>query len=189
MLRLAELMVTDAPLAVRLPFSAEFEPSTTLPKLKLVGETANCPAAVPVPESAILSGELDAFDTIDRLPLAAAEAVGVKVAVKVTLWFAVRLIGRLNPLMEKAAPVIFACVMVTVEPPVLVTVSDRLALLPTWTLPKASVVGFADSAPGAIPVPDKGILKLGLEPLEVMVTLPLAAPLAVGANATVNDVL
>jgi hypothetical protein len=33
------------------------------------------------------------------------------------------------------------------------------------------------------------MLKLGFEPLEVMVTLPLAAPLTVGANSTVNDVL
>ena len=34
-----------------------------------------------------------------------------------------------------------------------------------------------------------GILKLGFEPLEVTVTLPLAAPLTVGENSTVNDVL
>jgi hypothetical protein len=33
------------------------------------------------------------------------------------------------------------------------------------------------------------MLRLGFEPLEVMVTLPLAAPLAVGENSTVNDVL
>ena len=33
------------------------------------------------------------------------------------------------------------------------------------------------------------MLKLGFEPFEVMLTLPLAAPLVVGANSTVNDVL
>jgi len=33
------------------------------------------------------------------------------------------------------------------------------------------------------------MLKLGFEPLEVMLTLPLAAPLAVGEKSTVNDVL
>ena len=33
------------------------------------------------------------------------------------------------------------------------------------------------------------MLRLGFAPLEVMLTLPLAAPLAVGANSTVNDVL
>ena len=61
------------------------DPTATLPKLRLVGDTANWPAAVPVPESAIVSGELDAFDTTDRLPLAAPAPVGAKVAVKVTL--------------------------------------------------------------------------------------------------------
>ena len=56
-------------------------------------------------------------------------------------------------------------------------------------LPKARLVGVAVSAPGATPVPERGILRLGLDPLEVMVTLPLAAPAVVGANFTENDVL
>ena len=129
--RLAELIVTEAPLALRVPLSAELDPTTTLPKLRLVGDTANVPAAVPVPESAILSVELDAFDTTDRLPLAAPALVGVKVAVNVTLWFAVSVRGKVNPLTEKTAPVKFAWVMVTDDPPVLVSVSDKFALLPT----------------------------------------------------------
>ena len=33
------------------------------------------------------------------------------------------------------------------------------------------------------------MLRLGFEPLEVMVTLPLTAPLVVGEKSTVNDVL
>ncbi len=85
MFKLAELTVTEAPLAVKLPLSAAFDPTTTFPKLRLVGETANWPAAVPVPESPIVSGEFEAFETIDKLPLAAPALVGVKVAVKVTL--------------------------------------------------------------------------------------------------------
>ena len=44
---------------------------------------------------------------------------------------AVRVRGKVNPLMEKTAPVKFACVMVTDEPPVLVRVSDKFVLLPT----------------------------------------------------------
>jgi len=79
----------------------------------------------------MLSGEFDAFDTTDRLPLAAPALVGVKVAVNVTLWPAVSVRGKLNPLIEKTAPVRFACVMVTDDPPVLVRVSDKFALLPT----------------------------------------------------------
>jgi hypothetical protein len=77
--------VTDALLAFRLPVSDALDPTATLPKLRLVGDTANWPAAVPVPESAMLSGEFDAFDATDRFPLAAPALVGAKVAVNVTL--------------------------------------------------------------------------------------------------------
>jgi len=79
--------------------------------------------------------------------------------------------------------------MVRLDPPLLVSVSDKLELLPTCTVPNAKLVGFADSDPCATPVPERGILRLESDPLEVMVTLPLAAPVAVGENNTVNDVL
>jgi hypothetical protein len=131
LLRLADVIVTDAPLAFSVPLSDELDPTTTLPKLRLAGDTANWPAAVPVPARAMLSGEFDALDTTERLPLAAPALAGAKVAVNVTLWFAVRVRGRLNPLMEKTAPVKFACEMVTVDPPELVSVSDKLLLPPT----------------------------------------------------------
>lgn len=83
--RLAEETVTAVPLAVRLPFRDALDPTVTLPKLRLVGDTANVPAAVPVPERLIVSGEFEAFETTDRLPLAAPAAVGAKVALNVTL--------------------------------------------------------------------------------------------------------
>ena len=79
--------------------------------------------------------------------------------------------------------------MVTDDPPALVSVSDKFVLLPTWTLPNTRLVGLAPSAPGITPVPESGTLKLGFEPFEVMLTLPLAAPLAVGLKSTVNEVL
>ena len=100
-----------------------------------------------------------------------------------------RVRGKVNALMEKAAPVTFACEMVTVEPPVLVRVSNKFALLPTCTLPKARLVGFGVSVPCVTPVPESGMLKLGFEPVEVMLTLPVAAPLVLGLKSTVNDVL
>lgn len=85
LLRLADVTLTDAPLAVRLPFREELVPSTTLPKLRLVGDTANWPGAVPVPESPILRGEFAAFEVTVRVPLADPAPLGVKVAVNVTL--------------------------------------------------------------------------------------------------------
>src|SRR5208282_3167953 len=182
--------VTDAPLAIRLALSAELVPTTTLPKLRLAGDTANVPDAVPVPESAIVSGEFDAFDTTDKLPLAAPALAGVKVAVNVMLPPGVSVIGNpLNPLMENPAPLKFACEMETDDPPTLVSVSDKFTLLLTCTLPDARLVGFAVSVPCVTPVPDSAMLKLESDPLEVIVTLPLAAPLAVGANTTLNVVL
>ena len=77
----------------------------------------------------------------------------------------------------------------TLEPPVLVNVSDKDCLLPTVTLPKLRLVGFDPSAPGAIPVPDNGMFRVGLEALEVIVTLPLALPADVGVNVTVKVAL
>jgi len=53
------------------------------------------------------------------LPLAA-PPLGVNVAVNVTLSLAVSVSGKVSPLIEKAAPVTFACEMVTADPPTLV---------------------------------------------------------------------
>src|SRR5208283_1925690 len=79
--------------------------------------------------------------------------------------------------------------MVTLDPPVLVTVSDRDCLLPTVTLPKLRLVGLGDRSPGEIPVPDNGMVSVGFDALEVMVTLPLAPAAEVGANETLKVVL
>jgi len=91
--------------------------------------------------------------------------------------------------MENPVPLTVAAEMVTVGPPVLVRVSERFVLLPTCRLPKARLVGVAVRVPGATPVPESAMLRLGFDPLEVMVTLPVAAPAAVGANFTENEVL
>ena len=82
---LAEVTVTEAPLAVSEPFRGELEPTVTVPKASVDGDTTNWPLAVPVPESGILRGEFEASETTDSVPLALPAAVGLKVAVKVTL--------------------------------------------------------------------------------------------------------
>src|SRR5271168_1930491 len=79
--------------------------------------------------------------------------------------------------------------MVTLDPPVLVTVSDRVCLLPTVTVPKLKVVGLDASEPAAAPVPDSGMVNVGFDAVEVMVIVPLTAPAAVGANETLNVAL
>jgi hypothetical protein len=45
----AELTVTLAPDAVSWPLALALDPTVTLPKLSVLGVSASCPAAVPVP--------------------------------------------------------------------------------------------------------------------------------------------
>ena len=93
------------------------------------------------------------------------------------------------PLRVKPDPLTAACEIVTLEPPEFVNVPDSDCVPPTVTVPKAKAVGFDVIAPAVAPVPDNGMARLGLEAFEVMVTLPLADPDIVGANATVKLVL
>src|SRR5215470_6298249 len=121
-----EETVTDALLALMLPVRADVAPTVTFPKLKLAGVTVSCPGVVPVPESEIASGELDASETNERLPVAAPVLAGPNLTVNVTLWPAVSVVGIVRPVMENPDPVTFACEILTVAPPVLVRVSDKL---------------------------------------------------------------
>ena len=77
----------------------------------------------------------------------------------------------------------------TLEPPVLVTVSDRDWLLPRITFPKLRLLGFDPKAPAASPVPANGIVRVGFEALDVTVTLPLAFVADCGVYVTVRVVL
>lgn len=79
------------------------------------------------------------MDTIASVPLAAPAEAGANDTVKVTLSLGVRDIGRLRPLSEKPEPETFAAEIVTADPPLLVNVSVRLALLLFSTLPKESL--------------------------------------------------
>jgi len=86
-------------------------------------------------------------------------------------------------------PLAAAAEIVRLVPPVLVRVSVSDFEVPTWMLPKARLVEFGVRAPCVTPVPESGMLKLRFAPFEVTLTLPLAAPLAVGEKSTVKDVL
>ena len=76
--------------------------------------------------------------------------------------------------------------MVTLEPPELVKVSDRVWLLPTCTLPKLRLVAVAVSDPGVTPVPDSGTFNVGFDALLLMERLPLADPPVVGVKVTLK---
>ena len=119
----APVFVTDTETVLLLP-------TVTLPKLALLGFAVREPAASPVQESAMLSGEAGASDTIASVPVADPAVVGAKPTLNVTLWFAASVTGTDKPLTEKPAPLTLACEMVIELPPVLVKVSDWLELLP-----------------------------------------------------------
>jgi hypothetical protein len=80
-------------------------------------------------------------------------------------------------------------VIVTLDPPELVRVSDKVWLLPTCTLPKLRLVAVAVSDPGAAPVPESGTFTVGFDALLVMERFPLADPPAVGVNVTLKVAL
>jgi hypothetical protein len=62
-------------------------------------------------------------------------------------------------------------------------------VLPTVTLPKARLLGFDPSAPGASPVPDNGTFRVGFEAFEIIVRLPLTLPAESGVKVTLNVAL
>src|SRR5713101_5536700 len=95
----------------------------------------------------------------------------------------------LTPLALKPAPVTVTPEMVTLEFPLLVSVTGNPPLPPTFTLPKLRLVGLAPSKNvAATPVPLRAIVSGEPGALLVMETLPLALPVAEGANCALKVV-
>lgn len=173
----AWVMVTlEPPVLVRVSDSVELLPICTLPKLRLDGFAPSAPAVTPVPERGMLSVGFEPLLMIARLPLTLPADDGANTTLKVLLCPAVRVKGKLRPLTLNPAPVAVACEIVTLEPPELVTVSDRVELLPICTLPKLRLEGFAVSDPAATPVPERGRFKVGFEASLRMAMLPVTGP-------------
>lgn len=123
---LTAVTVTFAPLAVRFPDAVPLVPTTTLPRPRVVGETVSWPvAATPVPDSGIVSVGWDAFEVMVTLPLALAAVCGANATVKFALCPAVSVKGAVIPVKLNPVPLIPTWEIVTLEPPVLVTVSER----------------------------------------------------------------
>ena len=186
---LAAVTVTLAPLAVRDPEPVPLSPTCTLPRLSVAGLAVRVPGvAVPVPDKGIVNVGFEAVEVIVTLPLAAPVAVGANLTESVADCPADRVIGVVMPLTLNTVPLAETCEIVIEVAPVLVSLSVKVELLPTTILPKLRLVGVAVNAPGATPVPVSAIVNVGFEALDVIVTVPVRAPLVVGANETVNVV-
>ena len=89
------------------------------------------PGVVPVPESGTFRAGLDALEVMARLPLALPPDVGENATLKLTLWPAFNVIGKFKPLAVNAELEEPAAEIMTLVPPELVRVSDRVWELPT----------------------------------------------------------
>src|SRR3954470_1094844 len=97
--------------------------------------------------------------------------------------------GVVIPLRLKPVPLIVACEIVILVPPVLVMVSEIDFWLPTVTLPKASVDGLLASCPAAIPAPDNETVAVASEALLAIVSVAVNDPTAFGVNARLKAAL
>jgi hypothetical protein len=184
-----EMMTLALPLFVSVTLAEPVELTSTVPKLKLLGLTSsNWLAVVAVPLRGIVMGELGALLDTEIEPVSVPAAVGLNVAVKVALPPAA--IVDEGDILEALKPVPVADIAdtVTLEVPVFFRVIVCELVLPVATLPNATLVGVADSAPCA-PVPVKLTATLGSEASLVTVILPLELAVEVGLNCAVNDVL
>ena len=167
-------------------------PTWTLPNGRLVGVGVSAPWATPVAVSGMLKLGFVPFEVMLTLPLAAPLVVGAKSTVKDALCPAASVTGMKGTLKLKPVPLALTVEIETLVPPVLVNVSDKLVLLPTWTLPNGRLVAFGASVPGVIPLPDKLTDTVfpfpWFEPVVPKATLPLKEPVAGGAKVTAIDV-
>jgi len=164
-------------------------PIATLPRERLDGFGLSVPCDTPFPETGMLKLEFDALDVTVMFPLAAPVVVGAKATVNDALCPGARAAGSERPERLNPVPLTDAAEIVTLVPPLLRRVSDWLLLVPMVTLPRPMLLGLGERLPWVTPLPVSGILRLELDALEVIVTVPLALPAAGGSNRMLNDAL
>ena len=97
---------------------------------------------MPVPLSRIVAGDPALLLATEMLPVALPATVGAKAAVSVAADPALMLTGNVNPLALNPDPVTAALDIVSVAFPEFVSVTFCVALLPTFTFPKLTLVGL-----------------------------------------------
>ncbi len=121
-----------------------------------------------------------------RVALAPPVVCGLNVTVKGELCPAGMTAGSDNPLMLNCE--LFELIAVTVtSAPLALRLPEAVPADPTNTLPIPRFAGVTVNCEVAVvPVPETEIVNDGLEPFEVIVTLPLAAPAVCGVKITLK---
>ena len=139
----------------------------------------------PVPLKVMELGELDALLIRAADPLAAPVACGVKVTDKDADLPAATVSGNGPPPMENSLLFKFADESVTLAPEAFNT-RFCVDVLPTATVPKFKLPGATLNCPRALPSPDSITFSIPLGASEDAVSVPEAAPLALGLKVTVK---
>jgi hypothetical protein len=92
-----------------------------------------------------------------------------------------------KPLIVNRELFALAAVMVT-SAPLAFRLPEAVSEVPTTTFPTPKVAGVAvNCGATVVPAPEAAMLKDGLDPFEVIVTVPLALPVVCGVNVTVKE--
>ena len=138
---------------------------------------------MPVPERAMVVGEPVALLATVTVPLSEPAAVGENTTLKVSFCPAVTVTGVPAPLRVKPEPVSVMLEMLTLEFPVLVTITVCVADDPAFTLPNATLVVLNVSVwEAATPVPLSATLAGELGALLTTDREPLTVPADAGEN-------
>jgi len=150
---------------------------------------ASVPTVVAVPDSETASEGFEESLVTVRVPDGEPALTGANTTLKDLLAPAAKVNGTATPLTLYPVPLAEICETVTVVPPELVTVSDRVWLWPTVTFPKLRGEVVAVSAPAAAAVPDSETMSEGFEASLVAVKVPDSVPALIGAKTTLKDLL
>jgi len=157
------------------------DPTATLPKLALAGETVKVPAAGLFPDRGIVRVLVTAFESTVRLPVATPPVFGTKNMVNVMLCEGDKVNGGVIPVRPNDEPLVSADDIVTGAVPPLVSVSRMLPVPPAFTVPKFTLEGLGETLP-AIPRPLSDRSSVGLVELLVKAIVPVIRCNTLGAN-------
>jgi len=139
-------------------------------------------AGVPVPVRASVVAVGCALLVNVSEAVAAPDVCGLKVTVNGALWPAGMVSGSERPPTLNTELLVLAAVTVTLAA-LAARLPEAVPLVPATTLPIFRVPGFTVNCPTAVvPVPERGMVSVGLEASEVRVTFPLALPDDCGEN-------